>query len=100
MRIARRTLMAGVLLGFVQPGLALAIEDGDAPLLVLRTSDPWAFVLGADAARFVLYGNGTVIYARPDGLRTVKLDPSERAALMGQMASRPCRASRENTNPI
>lgn len=101
MMIARRALVAGLLLGGALPLPALAGEEDESPLLVLRAANPWSAVVGAESARFVLYGDGTAIYERSDGaLRMVKLDPGERAALIEQIgfAVLPRYAGRYETN--
>jgi hypothetical protein len=83
MRIARRPLIAGMALGMAFPGAARARSGLDEPVLVLRTANPWALVVGAESARLALYGDGTVVYAARDGrLKSVTLDPSERATLV------------------
>jgi len=47
------------------------------PLIVLRESNPWAMVLGADGPTFVLYKNGIVIYRENKKYVSVKLNENE-----------------------
>lgn len=81
MEIARRALlMAGIAACLPQP--ALAGPAAAEPLVVLISLPVLSPAMGLETPDFALYADGTAIYRHGDGFRTVRLDPSERDALV------------------
>lgn len=83
MPMARRTLLATTAAALLFPLPVSARMPGEPrPLLVLLEMDPWRMVIGSDSPRFALYDDGEVIYRTADGYKSVKLNATERAALI------------------
>lgn len=84
MEIARRALlMAGIAACVPLPAFAgAAVAE---PLVVLISLPVWSPDMGLESPDFVLYADGTAIYRHGEGFRTVRLEPSERDALVGEL---------------
>jgi hypothetical protein len=62
--------------------LAAARRSGtQVPLLVMRGTNRWAMVIGADSPDFALYGDGRVIYRAGNGFSTAVLSRTQVRAL-------------------
>lgn len=84
MGIARRALlMAGIAACVPLPAFAAAAMA--EPLVVLVSLPVWSPRMGLETPDFALYADGTAIYRHGEGFRTVRLEPSERDALVGDL---------------
>lgn len=81
MEIARRALLMAGMAACV-PLPALAGPAAAEPLVVLISLPVLSPAMGLETPDFALYADGTAIYRHGEGFRTVRLDPSERDALV------------------
>ncbi len=84
MEITRRALlMAGIAACLPLPARAGAATA--EPLVVLISLPVLAPGMGLETPDFAFYADGTAIYRHGEGFRTVRLDPSERDALVREL---------------
>jgi hypothetical protein len=70
--------------------LAFGCADGPipqkGPLIVVLDQNPWLMALGSDSPIFALYGDGTVIFQKGEGYRSVALKRRELNRLLSDLA--------------
>lgn len=81
-----RRIFTAALCALFLPLAASAQQSAEPkPLIVLLEANPWLMVIGSDSPSFALYDDGTAIYATEAGYKSVKLDASERDALVARV---------------
>jgi hypothetical protein len=81
----RRIFLAALCALFL-PATAPARDSAESkPLIVLLEANPWLMAIGSDSPSFALYDDGTAIYATDTGYKSIKLDATERDALIASV---------------
>src|SRR5258708_4048021 len=75
--VDRRAVIGGALALIGAASCQTGPTGAGDPLFVLEGQNPWRLVLGSEAPTFALYDDGSVIYERGDGFKSVQLSSEE-----------------------